>query len=76
MSDNPIVLPWDIKFFNLDKNNSNESLGDITQEKTELSGKLMEESKNSFAEMDNDDIVRKDLNYLRLRQIERNIKQL
>ena len=76
MSDNPIVLPWDIKIFNLDKNNSNESLGDITQEKTELSGKLMEESKNSFAEMDNDDIVRKDLNYLRLRQIERNIKQL
>ena len=36
MSDNPIVLPWDIKIFNLDKNNSNESLGDITQEKSRI----------------------------------------
>ena len=35
MLDNTIVLPWDITIVNLDKNISNESLGDISQEKAE-----------------------------------------
>ena len=73
MLDNTIVLPWDITIVNLDKNISNESLGDISQEKAE---DLIRKSNISNAKMSIDDIERKDLNYLRLKQIERNIKQL
>ena len=59
MSDNPIVLPWDITIFNLDKNKSNESLGDITKEKAEYSEKSIKKSNKSNAEMNTDDIERK-----------------